>query len=169
VSEFPEPGSAERVAPPLVKRPVVYAGFWLRLVAYVIDSFLVGFVAGIVIFLPLLERGAGGISPDNFWALYTSNNRQVVAMRLLAILGAYLYWALLESSAWQATIGKRILSLMVTDLEGRRITLGRASARFFAKFISGFILMIGYVMAGFTEKKQALHDMIAGCLVIRKV
>jgi uncharacterized RDD family membrane protein YckC len=57
----------------------------------------------------------------------------------------------------------------VTDLQGRRITFARASGRFFAKIITGLIpLGIGYIMAGFTEKKQALHDMIASCLVLRK-
>jgi uncharacterized RDD family membrane protein YckC len=57
----------------------------------------------------------------------------------------------------------------VTDLAGRRISFGRATGRFFAKYISATILMIGFVMAGFTEKKQALHDILAGTLVIRKL
>ena len=61
------------------------------------------------------------------------------------------------------------LGLQVTDLEGRRISFGRASGRFFGKIISAMILYIGFMMAGFTEKKQALHDMIAGTLVIRKM
>jgi uncharacterized RDD family membrane protein YckC len=81
----------------------------------------------------------------------------------------WLYYALLESSAWQGTLGKKALGLEVTDLQGRRIGFGRASGRFFAKFISVLTLFIGFIMAGFTERKQALHDMIAGCLVIRKV
>jgi len=81
----------------------------------------------------------------------------------------WLYYALLESSAWQATLGKKALGLEVTDLEGRRISFGRATGRFFAKMISALILWIGFIMAGFTEKKQALHDMIAGTLVIRKL
>jgi uncharacterized RDD family membrane protein YckC len=80
-----------------------------------------------------------------------------------------LYYALLESSTWQGTLGKRALGLEVTDLEGRRISFGRATGRFFAKIISALILWIGFIMAGFTEKKQALHDMIAGTLVIRKL
>jgi uncharacterized RDD family membrane protein YckC len=61
------------------------------------------------------------------------------------------------------------LGLTVTDLQGRRVTFARASGRFFSKLITGLIpLAIGYIMAGFTEKKQALHDMIASCLVLRK-
>jgi uncharacterized RDD family membrane protein YckC len=81
----------------------------------------------------------------------------------------WLYYALLESSAWQATLGKKALGLEVTDLQGMRIGFGRATGRFFAKIISGIILFMGFIMAGFTEKKQALHDMIAGTLVIRKL
>jgi uncharacterized RDD family membrane protein YckC len=76
----------------------------------------------------------------------------------------------MESSAHQGTLGKIALGLFVTDLQGRRISFGRASGRFFAKIITGLIpFFIGYIMAGFTEKRQALHDMIAGCLVLKKV
>jgi uncharacterized RDD family membrane protein YckC len=85
---------------------------------------------------------------------------------ILIALGC-VYYTFFESSNWQATPGKRILRLYVTDLNGQRITLGRAFVRNIARQISGF-LFIGYVMAGLTEKKQALHDMIAGCLVVRK-
>lgn len=61
------------------------------------------------------------------------------------------------------------LGLIVTDMQGRRVTFARASGRFFAKIITNLIpLWIGYIMAGFTEKKQALHDMIASCLVLKK-
>jgi len=87
-----------------------------------------------------------------------------------AVVMVWLYYAGMESSVYQGTLGKMALGLMVTDLEGRRITFGRASGRYFAKIISGLIpLGIGYAMAGFTEKKQALHDMIASCLVLRKI
>ena len=81
----------------------------------------------------------------------------------------WLYYALLESSAWQATLGKKALGLEVTDMQGARISFGRATGRFFAKIISSIILCIGFIMIGFTEKKQGLHDMIAGTLVIRKL
>lgn len=82
----------------------------------------------------------------------------------------WLYFAGMESSERQATFGKSLTSLKVTDLDGRRITFKRATGRFFAKLITGMIpLAIGYIMAGFTAKKQALHDMIAGTLVLRKL
>jgi uncharacterized RDD family membrane protein YckC len=87
---------------------------------------------------------------------------------LVALVIRWLYFALMESSAWQATLGKKILGIQVTGLDGRRIGFGRATGRFFGKFISALILSIGFIMAGFTERKQALHDMIAGTLVVRK-
>jgi uncharacterized RDD family membrane protein YckC len=73
----------------------------------------------------------------------------------------------MESSSRQATVGKMTLGLKVTDLAGRRISFARASGRYFAKYVSSMTLLIGYIMAGFTERKQALHDIIAGTLVIR--
>jgi uncharacterized RDD family membrane protein YckC len=74
----------------------------------------------------------------------------------------------MESSVKQATLGKLAIGIIVTDLQGSRITFGRATGRYFGKILSSLILSIGYIMAGFTEKKQALHDMIAGCLVVMK-
>ncbi len=93
----------------------------------------------------------------------------MIRLTLLRTILNWLYYSLLESSAWQATLGKKALGLEVTDLDGNRISFGRATGRFFAKIISSIILGIGYLMAGFTEKKQALHDILAGTLVIRKV
>jgi uncharacterized RDD family membrane protein YckC len=88
----------------------------------------------------------------------------------IILVVSWLYYALSESSSWQATLGKKILNLKVTDISGQPISFGRASGRYFAKIITGMIpLMIGYIMAGFTEKKQAIHDMIASCLVLRKI
>jgi uncharacterized RDD family membrane protein YckC len=75
----------------------------------------------------------------------------------------------MESSTWQATLGKKILGLKVTDLAGNRISFARASGRFFGKILSGMILGIGFLMAGFTARKQALHDILAGCLVLRQL
>jgi uncharacterized RDD family membrane protein YckC len=81
----------------------------------------------------------------------------------------WLYFAGMESSARQATFGKSVMSLRVTNYEGQRISFGHATGRFFSKIVSGLIpFAIGYIMAGFTEKKQALHDLIAGTLVLRK-
>jgi uncharacterized RDD family membrane protein YckC len=79
-----------------------------------------------------------------------------------------LAFALQESSEYQCTLGKRVLKIYVTDLEGRRISFGQATGRHFGKIVSAIILGIGYIMAGFTEKKQGLHDMMAGTLVKRR-
>ena len=85
-----------------------------------------------------------------------------------SLLLTWLYHALMESSEWQATLGKKVLGLVVTDMAGRRVSFGRATGRHFAKIITNMVpAFIGYIMAGFTERKQALHDMIAGCLVRR--
>jgi uncharacterized RDD family membrane protein YckC len=96
-------------------------------------------------------------------------SRPLFAIRLLALMLGWIYYASMESSSWQATLGKKILGLKVTDLSGNRITFARASGRFFGKILSGMILGIGFLMAGFTARKQALHDILAGCLVLRQL
>jgi uncharacterized RDD family membrane protein YckC len=145
----------------------VYAGFWLRLAAYIIDSLALGLTVGVAILMPLMNRGV--ISPANPWAIYTNTSRQYVALQLLLMMIQWVYFALLESSAWQASLGKRTLGLVVTDLEGKRISFGRASARYFCSLLSSFILMIGFIMIAFTQRKQGLHDILTGCLVIKKM
>ena len=88
---------------------------------------------------------------------------------LVSIFATWLYHALMESSSWQATVGKKVLDLVVTDMEGKRVSFGRSTGRHFAKIITNMIpLLIGYILAGFTERKQAVHDMISGCLILRK-
>ena len=86
---------------------------------------------------------------------------------LFEVVAFWLYVALMESSGSQATVGKMALSLRVTDISGERLTFGRASGRHFAKFVSGIIFLVGFMMAGWTSKKQALHDMMAQTLVVR--
>jgi uncharacterized RDD family membrane protein YckC len=126
-------------------------------------------IVGIGVFFPLFRANTHAFQNGNIWELYTSPSRPLFAMRMLALMLSWVYYASLESSAWQATLGKKILGLKVTDLAGNRITFGRASGRFFAKILSGMILGIGFLMAGFTERKQALHDILAGCLVLRQL
>jgi uncharacterized RDD family membrane protein YckC len=152
----------------------VYAGFWLRFVAYLIDVLIVGIPVGVIFLVVVLGAGFG----TAFGRIGEGNASDILPVLLggafltilcFALVGIWLYFALCESSAWQATVGKRALGLVVTDYAGDRVTFGRASGRFFARFITGLLpFAIGYIMAGFTEKKQALHDMIAGCLVIRR-
>jgi len=154
---------------------VDYAGFWLRFVAYLIDALVVGLVfMGIMIplfFLTGLGAALDRTHPEDPGALGAALGFSVIlAIIGVGFIGTWVYHAYFESSDWQATLGKRAMNLKVTDLEGRPITFGRASGRHFAKIISGLIpLGIGYIIAGFTDKKQAIHDMVASCLVLRKL
>jgi len=157
----------------------LYAGFWLRLLADIIDNILLGIPYGllaVMIFasaIPMLRDLAAEQNPNPFLIASLLGSRIFVFI-LLNLLGTWLYWSLLESSSWQATVGKKALGLYVTDLQGNRVSFGKASGRFFAgrgiSFIpslGGLYYLIDCIMAGFTEKKQALHDMIASCLVQR--
>ena len=136
----------------------VHAGFWRRVAAYFIDAFIVGIAAWIVGIVLILGVGAtGGIN-----AMIAASALNYVVM--IAIY--WLYFALQESSATQATLGKRAFGLKVTDDHAHRISFARATGRFFGKFVSSFILGIGYLLAGFTERKQALHDIMASTFVV---
>jgi uncharacterized RDD family membrane protein YckC len=148
--------------------PVAYAGFWLRAVAWILDGIILAF-AGAVIFFPLFGANLHSFSRDNPWEFYTTFSRPIVALKLLGIMLSWIYYASLESSVWQATLGKKALGLQVTDLYGNRITFARASGRYFGTLVSSFVLGIGFLMAGFTARKQALHDILAGCLVIKQL
>lgn len=130
---------------------VTYAGFWKRAMAYIIDGFL------LIVLVGFLNIGA--------WAGSAGMHQGGMDFGLRIIIG-WLYFALMESSEKQATLGKMALGIMVTNMHGHRITFMRATGRHFAKYISGIILLIGFMMAGFTKKKQALHDMIADTLVV---
>jgi uncharacterized RDD family membrane protein YckC len=157
----------------------LYAGFWLRFVAAIIDGLLMGipyafvFLAIFASALPMLRELGTTPNPNPlaFISLFAS---RFLLFAGLSLLGSWLYWSLLESSSWQATLGKKALGLYVTDLTGARLTFGKASGRFFAgrgigyvPSIGGLYFLIDCIMAGVTEKKQALHDMIVGCLVQR--
>jgi len=155
---------------------VAYAGFWLRVLAYLVDAIVLGVFA-----VPILIGGAMALGIFGMFANMPHNqdpfaNGMPPAFALflmlcigVGIFGTWLYFALLESSEWQGTAGKKVLGLIVTDMNGQRITFMRATGRHFAKLVTSLIpLCIGYIMAGFTEKRQALHDMIASCLVLRR-
>lgn len=155
--------------------PVQYAGFWLRFVAYFIDSVVAGVAFLIILVFLFVFTGFGAmirhIRDDRDFGEIVAlmGIALILAMFGIAIIGRWLYYALMESSSWQATLGKKALDLAVTDLEGRRITFARASGRYFAKWITNLIpLAIGYILAGFTARKQAVHDLIANCLVVRR-
>jgi uncharacterized RDD family membrane protein YckC len=154
---------------------VSYAGFWKRLLAYIIDA--------IVLWIPsvAIQKMMGGdvadeamkqaqlASPSDPQVLLTAMNHYYAAMSpamLVLTVITWLYFAICESSPWQATPGKLALGIRVTDLQGNRISLPHALGRYAGKFLSAFILLIGFLMAAFTERKQALHDLIANTLVV---
>jgi len=144
---------------------VVYAGFWRRFAAFLIDAIILAIgwsILRIVIYDIYDYDGGEDIGPYYMWGF----ERKFDGI-MQAILG-WLYYALLESSSLQATLGKMALGIIVTDLNGNRISFLKATARYWSKIISTIIVFVGYVMAAFTEKKQALHDIIAGTLVVKK-
>jgi uncharacterized RDD family membrane protein YckC len=140
-----------------------YAGFWKRFAALFIDTIVSIFIGGVVGLAAALLIGFGAEAEDG-----ADLDGIRVTANLFGLVAGWIYFAAMESSSKQGTLGKMALGIKVTDLDGNRISFGRASGRYFAKFISGFILLIGYFMAAFTKKKQALHDKIAGCLVVNK-
>jgi uncharacterized RDD family membrane protein YckC len=149
-----------------------YGGFWIRLLAHLIDHVILGAVAAPLFFIMILpaavrvaheaERNQEP-SPELILSILSS----VFLYVALAFAGQWLYEAFLTSSSWQGTIGKRILRLKVVDEAGNRISFGRATGRFFAKILSSMFFCIGFLMIAFTEHKRGLHDMLAGTMVVR--
>jgi len=136
-----------------------FGGFWRRVGAYLIDLIVVSIASGIIgSFFGVASAFQVALSGDETAALNPLAN-------VLSLAIGIGYFAGLESSSLQATLGKKALGMVVTDLSGNRIRFARALGRYFAKILSGVILMIGYIMVAFTERKQGLHDMIAGTLV----
>jgi uncharacterized RDD family membrane protein YckC len=150
----------ERLAAAAVLAGASYAGFWLRICATLVDVALLWLVEVGLVFvtwtiglLPLTEKeigeGLGVFLVVIFWAF-----------------PSWPYFALAEASTAQATLGKRLFSLIVTDATGRRISRGRASARHWAKVLSYLPFFLGFVVIAFSERKRGLHDMVGGTLVL---
>lgn len=154
---------------------VEYGGFWLRFLAYLIDGAVI--LLGVcVLAIPLFFLTGFGaflsqIHPGENW---DETGPWVIAAAVfffatVSLVVTWLYHALMESSEWQGTVGKKALGLVVTDMEGRRVSFWHATGRHFAKIVTNMVpAFIGYILAGFTEKKQALHDMISGCLILHR-
>jgi uncharacterized RDD family membrane protein YckC len=138
---------------------VEYAGFWLRFAAYIIDAI----IAWIILTILFMVFGLGNLflsEPDEIGA-------SVIGAVGLIYLAIFLYFPLMESSKWQATLGKRAVGIIVTDLAGNRISFLKALGRTLGKILSAIIIYIGFIMAGFTDKKQALHDLLVSTLVVK--
>lgn len=144
---------------------VVYAGFWKRAAASFIDSFVVGIVAGMVgmVFglMMVAMMGSGGF--DEGLAVVLQIVNQLVALGLGAT-----YFGWMHSSSMQASVGKLAVGIKVVRGDGSRISFARGFGRYFAYMLSTLTIGIGLIMAGFTERKRALHDMICDTLVVDK-
>jgi uncharacterized RDD family membrane protein YckC len=143
---------------------VRYAGLWRRFAACLVDLILTASVYWVeylvLLFVVIyLQEHHHNYDPGLEWPIGAS---------IVAIIIQWIYWAGMESSSWQATWGKMILGIAVCDVEGRRISFTRATGRHFAKILSALILCVGFMMAGVTEKKRGLHDIIGGCFVVVK-
>lgn len=176
----PMPASMTRPAPAYATAPAVayaaiptarYGGFWIRLLAHLIDHVILSAIAApffFILILPAILRVIRDAernqepSPELVVAIVSS----IFVYIILAFVGQWLYEALLTSSSWQGTVGKRVLQLKVTDEFGNRIGFGRATGRFFAKILSSMFFCIGFIMVGLTDRKRGLHDMLAGTLVM---
>jgi uncharacterized RDD family membrane protein YckC len=173
--------AAGAIRPPVaagarVSVPLPYAGFWVRFAAYLIDGLILGIPFGIVAIVLIFMFGGFGmmlhrqpVEPGAAMALAAPMFLIFLLAMFFFLILQWLYFAGMESSERQATFGKSVMALRVANVEGMPISFGHATGRFFAKIVSGMIpFAIGYIMAAFTEKKQALHDFIAGTLVLRK-
>lgn len=134
---------------------IQHAGFWRRLAAYCIDFSILVFISFCLYYI-----NNGGIERDA--------SKFFTDILVYYILLAFLYSPVMESFICQATFGKMALGIIVTDLNGKRLSWGQANRRHISKLASYLLLMIGFIMVAFTQNKQALHDKISGCLVLRK-
>jgi uncharacterized RDD family membrane protein YckC len=145
---------------------VAYAGFWLRVGAALIDGMVM--TGGIIVSVAIVVFAAISLGPRG----QSSSEDEFAAVLVLVyfffgFVVPWLYQAWMESSRHEATLGKKAVGIRVVDLDGRRISFGRATGRHFGKLLSAILFDIGFLMAGFTKRKQALHDLIAGTLVAR--
>ncbi len=145
--------------------PIEYAGFWLRVWAGSVDLCIEALGALLLTLLldVVLRRFGRGFGIDPWDSKVFTGS----AFILILAVGSWLYCAFTESSSWQATIGKRLLGLQVISADGSRCSFGQATVRHLMKFLSLFILTIGFMMSAWTKRRQALHDMPCECLVIR--
>lgn len=142
-----------------------YAGFWLRVWAGLIDATLE--CAGALVLTVGLDFGLRWLGPRVGMTAATSAFFAGMAFIVLLSVGAWLYSALMESSPWQATLGKRAVGLQVLTSTGQRLSFGQATVRHLMKFLSLFTAAVGFMMSGWTKRRQALHDLPVDAIVVR--
>ena len=153
---------------------VQYAGFWIRLVAFFIDSLIIGAVEFIImipmifimVFLAVLADPSSSDSASA--GLGLSFCCIILLAAIVTFVAQWLYFAWFESSKYMATPGKILLGLVVTDGNGGRISFGKATLRYFAKMLTNMIVYIGSIVIAFSSKKQGLYDIIADTYVVKK-
>src|SRR5262245_25207930 len=163
MASVPSPSSSAPPPPTWDARPsgtaqVAYGGFWIRLVAYIIDAIILNIVTYAVALI--LGVSLVPADPQNY-------DPSLNLVYLIAFVIGWIYFALMDSSVRGATLVKMAMGLRVVTSDGQRLSFLNATGRYFAKIISAIILFIGFIMIGFTDKKRGLHDMIAGTLVIK--
>ena len=144
---------------------MVEASFWKRAAAYAIDAviywiitYAIGFVLGILLALAFaFDPDSASVAQQAVFGLFSA---------LLSLACYLVYYVWTESSVWQASVGKKLMGLKVTDLNGERISFWRSLGRNVGMIVSGLTLGIGYLMCFWTERKQCLHDKMASCLVV---
>lgn len=143
---------------------LTYAGFWARGAAYFLDSAITTFIS-----VQMYDLFYNQMRYSRSYELFEDHPHFIEYYFIVfGIILSWFYFAGFESSYLCATPGKWLLGIRVTDSQNNRISFGTATGRHFSKIVSGLILTIGFMMAGFTEKKQALHDLMADCLVWKK-
>ena len=145
--------------------PPEYAGFWLRVWAGAVDVFLEALAALLLIII--VDIAMKIVTPQFGLSSITARYFTGIVFILVLTIGGWLYCACSESSSARATIGKRIFGLQVVTAAGDKLSFGQASVRHFMKFLSLFTASVGFMMAGWTKRRQALHDMPQDCLVVR--
>jgi uncharacterized RDD family membrane protein YckC len=134
---------------------IQYAGFWIRFCAWFIDWIIVWVLVFFVGYL------LASIDPT----LFDSSDIDTIAT-LIAIIVSWLYYAIMEASAKQGTLGKLAVGIKVVDNKFQRPTFGRATGRFFGKFLSSIFFGLGFIAVGFDSKKQSWHDSLSASFVI---
>ncbi|MNI26382.1 RDD family protein [compost metagenome] len=153
-------------------RPSIYAGFWRRFIARSIDYILVSYPLNLL--FSYFKDSSSPVSPFPFimGSVRTSSSANDIftfdQYTLIQSILLFLYEILMMTSSRQGTLGKMIMSIQITNSEGRPVSINRAIARYFAMLLSVITLGIGSLMCAWTAKKQALHDKAAGTLVVKK-
>ncbi len=153
--------AAADVSPPAAAVAVRYGGFWRRFAAGCVDA--------LVLFFPnaILRELSGLPSPLSLRPLPDDMLGRSLMMTAIMTLVTWWYCARLESSHWQGTLGQQLLGMRVTDLAGRRISFLRATARYFGQWLSLLLCGVGYLFNLWTSRRQTLHDIVAGCVIVR--